>query len=124
SPDQQRVLESDLRRRLQQSGNKPSPQVFNKDLANANDGVARLRRKVEALPKESVFEPLRLRFSSVEAMIKQTGRLVQGINSNYTPAEMMKVQLQMYQLTENLELLVKAVEQTNTGVKTILQTQI
>jgi len=124
SLDQQRRLESDLRRRLQQNGNKPSPEIFNRDLAKANEGVAQLRRKVEALPKASVFEPLRLRFSNVEAMIKQTGPLVRGINSSYSPAEMMKVQVQMYQLSENLELLVKAVEETNTGMKSIPQTQI
>jgi hypothetical protein len=36
----------------------------------------------------------------------------------------MKVQMQMYQLTENLELMSKVVEQVTSGVKSILQTQV
>jgi hypothetical protein len=37
---------------------------------------------------------------------------------------MMKVQMQMYQLTENLELMSKVVDQVTSGVKSILQTQL
>jgi len=124
SMDQQKTLESDLRKRLQQGAGRPSPEIYRPEISKIREGVERVRQKVEALPKQSAFEPLRLRFNNVESMFKQAGSLVQGINSTYSPAEMMKVQIQMYQLTENLELLVKAVEQTNTGVKTILQTQV
>jgi hypothetical protein len=36
----------------------------------------------------------------------------------------MKIQMQMYQLGENLELMSKVVEQVTSGVKSILQTQL
>jgi hypothetical protein len=124
SADQQRVLESDLRRRLQQNPGKPATEIFRPEIAKSDDSINRLKQKIHALPKGSAFEPLRQRFSNIEGLYKETGKLVQGIDSTYSPAEMMQVQIQMYRLTENLELLVKAVEQTNTGVKTILQTQV
>jgi len=98
--------------------------MFSSKVNTSSEDIQRLRSKVEALPRNSAFEPLRQRFDNVEAMFKRTDTLVRGIDSSYSPAEMMKVQVQMYQFTENLELLVKAVEQTSSGVKTILQTQV
>jgi hypothetical protein len=40
------------------------------------------------------------------------------------PGDLMKLQMQMYQLTENLELMSKVVEQVTSGMKTLLQTQV
>src|SRR5262249_54155813 len=101
--DQRQALETDLRRRLQQTSGIPAPEAFQPRMQKNAEEIQKLRSKVEALPKTSTFEPLRQRFDNVEAMFKRTDSLVKGIDSTYSPAEMMKVQVQMYQFTENLE---------------------
>ena len=47
-----------------------------------------------------------------------------SVKSSESPGDLMKVQMQMYQLTENLEMMSKVVEQVSSGVKSVLQTQV
>jgi hypothetical protein len=92
-------------------------EIVRPKIAQSSKSMNRLKRAIEALPKQSVFEALRLQFSKIERLHKQTASLVHGISSTYSPAEMMQVRAEIYVLTENLKLLVEAVEQAMTNVE-------
>lgn len=121
SPEQKQILQADLNNRLKTTS---SQQIFSADMKNASNSFQHLALRVNALPKTSAFDPLRQRLASIDSQFQTTGRLVNSVKGTESPAELMKIQMQMYQLSENLELTSKVVDQVTSGVKSILQTQI
>lgn len=121
SPEQKQILQADLNNRLKTTS---SQQLFSADMKNASNSFQQLALRVNALPKTSAFDPLRQRLASIDSQFQTTGRLVNSVKGTESPAELMKIQMQMYQLSENLELTSKVVDQVTSGVKSILQTQI
>jgi hypothetical protein len=121
SLQQKKVLETQLSKRLETT--KPN-QVFGPDMKRAKEGVAQLTTRVNALPKTPAFEPFRDRLTSIDNQFQQTGKLVNSIKGTESPQELMGIQTKLYQMSENLELMSKAIEQLTSGVKSILQTQV
>jgi hypothetical protein len=121
SMQQKKVLETQLSKRLETT--KPN-EVFAPDMKRAKDGVAQLTTRVNALPKTPAFEPFRDRLTSIDNQFQATSKLVNSIKGTETPQQLMGIQSQLYQMSENLELMSKALEQLTSGVKSILQTQI
>lgn len=121
SPEQKQILQADLNHRLKTTS---SPQIFSADMKNAGNSLQQLTLRVNALPKTSAFDPVRQRLASIDSQFQATGRLVNSVKGTESPAQLMKIQMQMYQLSENLELTSKVVDQVTSGVKSILQTQI
>lgn len=124
SMEQKKVLEADLSNRLKQTGPAPAHQVFAPDIKRATDGIEHLHKRVNALPKTPAFEPFRKRLASIDAQFQQAGQLVNSVKGNASPGDLLKIQVQMYQLAENMELMSKVVQQVTSGVKSILQTQV
>jgi hypothetical protein len=124
SADQKKVLETDLSKRIEKSGTTSAHRLFAVDMKRAKEGVDSLATRVNALPKTSAFEPFRKRLASIDTQYQSAGKLVNSAGSTGNPGDLMKVQMQMYQLTENLEMMSKVVEQVTSGVKSILQTQV
>ena len=123
-PAQQKKLETDLANRLKKTRTPSAENLFSVDMKRAKDGVANLTKRVNALPKTPAFQPIRDRLSNIDAQYQSAGQLLNSIKSGSSPQDLMKVQMQMYQLSENLELMSKVVEQVTSGMKSILQTQI
>lgn len=124
SLQQQKVLEAHLSKRLERKGAISAPELFAMDMKRAKAGVGHLTDRVNALPKTPAFEPFRKRLASIDQQYQSAGNLVNSVGGTQNPGDLMKVQMQMYQLTENLELMSKVVEQVTSGVKSILQTQV
>ena len=124
SPAQQRALEGDLRRRLESSRNQSPRDFFKVDMKKTQDGVGNLRTRVEKLPKTSAFEPLRDRLSFIEQRFQETGKLIDGAAQLSDPREMLKLQMQVHQLMQNVEITTKVVDSVTQGTKQILQTQV
>jgi hypothetical protein len=124
SMQQKKVLETDLTKRLSQHGPASVQKTFAVDMKRAKLQVDQLTTRVNALPKTPAFEPLRQRLTSIDSQFQSAGNLVHSLKGTETPGELMKVQVQMYQLTENLELMSKVVEQATSGVKSLLQTNL
>ena len=93
-------------------------------MRQAKSRIDHLTSRVNALPKTSAFDPLRQRLTSIDDQFQSAGKLIHSLNGQQSPADLMKVQLQMYQMTENLELMSKVMEQVTSGVKSILQTNL
>ncbi|HKS72889.1 MAG TPA: hypothetical protein VJQ82_06795 [Terriglobales bacterium] len=124
SPDQKARLALDLAKQLQNSNTLPVHELFAPKLQQAKLGVQNLAKRVNALPKTQAFDPLRQRLASIDSQYQAAGKLVNSLQGAKNPGDLMKIQMQMYQLTENLELMSKVVEQVSSGVKSVLQTQL
>lgn len=122
SPQQQKVLQADLSSQLIK-GATPN-QIFGVNMKRAKDGVQQLTQRVNALPKTPAFQPFRDRLTSIDSQFQAAGKLVSSIKGGETPQQLLKVQMSMYQLAENMELMSKVVEQVTSGMKTVLQTQV
>lgn len=123
-PEQKKALQADLSRRIEKTKTMSPHEVFGVDMKRAKERVEHLTSRVNTLPRTSAFEPFRNRLASIDAQYKSAGQLVNSLKSTENPRDLMKVQMQMYQLTENLELMSKVVEQVTSGMKSILQTQL
>jgi hypothetical protein len=124
SLQQQKVLEAHLSKRLERKAATSAHEFFAIDMKRAKAGVGHLTNRVNALPKTPAFEPFRKRLASIDQQYQSAGNLINSVGGTQNPGDLMKVQMQMYQLTENLELMSKVVEQVTSGVKSILQTQV
>jgi hypothetical protein len=124
SADQQKVLQAELAQRVEKMGTTTPSELFATNITQAKEGVERLTSRVNALPKTAAFEPIRQRLASVDAQYRQAGDLLSSLDGTQSQGDLVKIQLQMYQLTENLELMSKVVEQVSSGVKSLLQTQV
>jgi hypothetical protein len=123
-PDQKKVLQAELSTRLEKTKGASAQQVFGVDMKRTKDKVDNLAARVNSLPKTSAFDPIRTRLTSIDSQFKSTGQLLDSLKNTQNPQDLMKIQMQMYQLGENLELMSKVVEQVTSGVKSILQTQL
>jgi vacuolar-type H+-ATPase subunit I/STV1 len=116
-----KLLQAELSNRLK---NTSAQHVFAADIKRVSGSLQQLTHRVSALPKTPALDPLRQRLASLDAQYQATGRLVSSVSGSSSPADLMKIQMQMYQLTENLELASKVVDQVTSGVKSVLQTQV
>jgi hypothetical protein len=124
SGEQRNALQADLLTRLQAGGTISAQELFAPHLQQAKQGIQNLTHRVNSLPKTQAFEPFRQRLASIDSQYQEAGKLVNSVKSSESPGDLMKVQMQMYQLTENLEMMSKVVEQVSSGVKSVLQTQV
>lgn len=98
--------------------------VLSTELQQVKHKADMLNKRVSALPKTPAFQPLRDRLLSIDTQFQNAGKLLSSIKGGESPQELLKVQMSMYQLSENVELMSKAVEQVSSGMKNILQTQV
>jgi len=123
SASQKQVLESQLSQRAQQTSTSPSD-VLKVDLGNTKVSLNQLSQKVSALPNTQAFDPIRTRFANIEQQYNNTGQLLSNVGKTTNQQDLLSMQMQMYLMTENIQLVSKVVDQVTSGVKTMLQTQI
>jgi hypothetical protein len=123
SPEQRNALQADLTKRLQGTKTHSPQAIFKPEMKRAKEGLQHLTKRVNELPKTAAFDPLRQRLASIDSQYQATGQLLNS-TSHASPEELLKLQMQMYQMSENLEVMSKVVEQVTTGMKSILQTQL
>ena len=124
SLEQKKVLEADLSKRREKMDTTSAHELFAVHMKHSKEGVEHLTNRVNDLPKTPAFEPFRKRLASIDAQYQSAGRLVNSAQGTENAGDLMKIQLHIYQLTENLELMSKVVEQVTSGVKSLLQTQV
>jgi hypothetical protein len=121
-PEKVQALQADLSSQLAK-GSSPQ-QVLGVSMKRTKVGVDQLAKRVNALPRTPAFQPLRDRLLSIDNQFQSAGKLVNSINGGESPQQILKIQMSMYQLTENMELMSKVVDQVTSGTKSILQTQV
>ena len=124
SAEQKKILESDLRKRLENSCSRNPKELFKVDMKKAQSGLESLRRQVSAVPNSPGFDSIRLRLANIESQYRQSGKLLSSLGGMDSPRDFLKLQMEMYKMTQNVEILGKVVEQVNTGIKSVLNTPV
>ena len=83
-----------------------------------------LHRKAQAIPPGPAAETVSERLNSLDAQFQNSGKILEGLSNLSTPGDMLKFQMQMYQFSQNMELMSKVVEQVSGGAKQMLQVQV
>ena len=117
-------LQADLRRRLEQTQAKNAADLFRGDHRANQSAIDSLSRRIREVPQSPLADGLKQRLVSIESQYVEAGRLLDATTSLDSPRELMKVQVHMYRLAQNIELVSKVVEQVTGGIRTILQTQL
>ncbi len=122
STEQRRVLEGQLRRKMQRA--KTPQEIFRPDMQQSRVQLERMQARVEKMPKSPAAESVKKRLAFIEDKFQASEKVLQGLNKMDSPRELLKLQMEMYMLTQNIEIVSKVVEQTTGGVKQIMQTQV
>jgi len=124
TPEQRKTVEADLRKRLDSSGGASPQAIFKPDMKSARVQLDGLHRKAQAIPPGPAADTLRDRLNSLDTQFQDSGKILDGMSNASSPGDMLKFQMQMYQFSQNMELMSKTVEQVTSGAKQILQTQV
>jgi hypothetical protein len=119
---QKQMLSNDLQRKLA-SGKSPQ-EIVGDQMNQLRGGITNVRRQVSAVPDVTAFATLRERLKSIESDFNASAKLLDGNVSLNDHGKLLEMQMQMYKMTENVEVLSRTVSEVGSGVKTILQTQV
>jgi hypothetical protein len=119
---QKQLLQNDLRRKLD-AGKSPQ-EIVGSDMNRLGAGIADLNRQVAASPNISASSPLRDRLASVEADFNNSAKLLKNPGDLSDPSRLLDMQVEMYKLSQNVEILSRVVSDVASGVKTMVQTQV
>jgi hypothetical protein len=123
-PPQEKVtMQNQLTDKVNQTSKKPG-EVLKVDLSNCKVKLDHLQQKVSALPKAQAYDPIRNRLAGIEQQYGSATQMLDKMGASNNPQDYIKLQMQMYLMTENVQLVSKVVDQVTGGIKTILQTQI
>ncbi len=122
--DQQATnLETALRKRLTQTTATDPSHLFATDMRAARTNLNRLNANVTKMPENKSSISIRDALSSIESQYQQSAKLIGGSKSMDLQS-LLKIQSELYRMSENINVLSKVVDQVTSGVKTILQTQV
>ncbi len=97
--------------------------AFRSDLVTANQQLSSLRTRVDALPAPQKGALLD-RLEGLDQSFRRTGQLSEKALQGNDPRQFLALQMEMYGLSKNIELISKVVDQFTSGTKQILQTQV
>lgn len=122
--EQRKVVEADLRKRLDSSRGIDPKAIFKPDMKSARVEFDALHRKAQAIPPGPAADALKDRLSSLDSQFQDSGKLLDSMTNLTSPGDMLKFQVQMYQFSQNMQLMSNVVEQVTGGAKQLLQTQV
>jgi type III secretion system YscI/HrpB-like protein len=117
-------LEVEFKNRLDQVRQRDLNEIFKADLQESKKQVDAIRQKLAAQPSSPALEPVKDRLLQVENQFLESGRLLRGLGKLDSPQDYLKMQLEMYRLTQNVELLSKVAGEAVSGVNKVLSTQV
>lgn len=124
SASERQQLISEVRQRIEANPAASPQQVYAPDMARQAERIGSTRKRVEALPKSDFSISVTARLDQIDSQFRSAGSLLNKITSIDDPRSLLQLQMQLYQVSQNVEIVSKAVEQVNSGVKQVLQTQI
>jgi type III secretion system YscI/HrpB-like protein len=124
SPLEGKPLEADLKRKLEQIRQRDLSEIFKANLQESKKKVDAIRKELAAQPPSEVFEPVKDRLLQIENQFLDSGKLLRGLGKLDSPQDYLKMQVEMYRLTQNVELLSKIAGEAVSGVNKVLSTQV
>jgi len=116
-------IQSGQSRQLPPQGARPAAELFQARLKNTRIQIDNLTQAVGKLPPQDSSSSLQERLKALEQQFQDSGNLIQNI-TDMDPKSLLNVQVQLYQLSENIGLMSKLVETASSGMKTVMQTQV
>jgi hypothetical protein len=124
APAPQQLLERQLRQKLDAHPSRKPTEVFGDDLRATGRSLNQLKDRVSGLAPSPALDQIRKRLVDLDTQFQKTGAAIEGIGGPASPKQLLKLQTDMYQISENLGVVSKMVDQVTSGVKTLLQTQV
>jgi len=124
SEEQQAHLLTQLRMKVQQTSSTNPSQLFSREMQSVHQKLTSVAQRVSALPRVPAFDGLRNHLQNLEAQYRNSGNLLHSLGPDAKLQDLLHLQEDMYLMTQNLEVFSRVVDQTTSGVKTILQTQV
>ena len=119
---QKQVLANNLQQKLA-AGESPKD-IVGSEMNQLRSGIANVQRQVAATPNISAFGAVRERLKSIESDFNASAKLLDANVPLNDPSKLLEMQMQIYKMTENVEVLSRTVSETASGVKTLLQMQV
>ena len=93
-------------------------------MRDSRSRIDQLKNRVDALGKSPSLSSLRTRLAQLDTEYQRVGAHVDAASISASPQQLIKLQKDMYQLSENINIVSKMVDQATSSVKSILQTQV
>ena len=124
-PAEQKIrIEGEFKKKLDAARLRDLDEIFKADLQESRSKVETVRKALAPHSSDPSFGPVKDRLIMVENQFLESGRLLRGLTKLDRPEDYLKMQFQMYRLTQNVELLSKVAGEMVGGVNKILSTQI
>ena len=102
----------------------PSADVLKPKLEYAGSSLSNLNARAETIKPANAAESLQNRLDLLNAQFRVLGNHLQESAAKDDPMQLLRLQNDIYQLDEELELVSKVVDQATSGVRSLLQTQL
>lgn len=106
------------------SGAASAGDVLKPKLEYAGNSLSVLNARVATVEPSSGADSLQNRLDFLNAQFRELGNNLQDSAAKNDPMQLLRLQNDIYQLDEELELVSKVVDQATSGVRSLLQTQI
>jgi hypothetical protein len=93
-------------------------------LKATGNSLNQLKSRVSALPASSALDQIQKRLSDLDTQFQKAGASIEAMNGSASPKQLLKLQMDMNNLSENLTIVSKMADQATSGIKSILQTQV
>ena len=123
TPQQIAAIDNGLQKQLGQTSAPSAAEFFKPQMKNVAAGIDKVSQAVNRIPPQSSSGAIRDRLNAIEQQYQRSGALIQRLK-DMDPKSLLNAQVQLYQLSENVELLSKVVDQLRSGAKTVMQTQV
>jgi hypothetical protein len=123
NPQQAASLANSLNLQLQRTDARNASEFFRVEMKDKQASLDKLTNAVSKLPEQNTFAPIRQRLDTIEQQFQRSGDLIRSVK-DMDPKSLLDAQMQLYQLSENIEMLSKVVDHVSSGVKTVMQTQV
>ncbi|HEX4772156.1 MAG TPA: hypothetical protein VH351_15075 [Bryobacteraceae bacterium] len=101
-----------------------SANVLKPKLESAGSSLSDLNARAATIKPANVAESLQNRLDLLNVQFRVLGDHLQESAAKNDPMQLLRLQNDIYQLDEELELVSKVVDQTTNGVRSLLQTQL
>ena len=117
NPPDRKQMEQDLRRRIESTGSQNPSLLFGPDMTKMGD-------RIQALNSKRVPPTVRAELEKIESRFQASQSKLGEIPDANNLRDLLKMQTEMYEMNQNVELLTKLVDSTTSGVKQTLQMQV
>jgi hypothetical protein len=122
SDQEKQLLENDLRRKL--ASGKSAEQIASGQVQQVGSQISNLNQQIGAVPNAANSPSIRDRLQSIEADFESSSKLLKNPGNLDDPKRLLQMQMEMYKVQQNVEILSRLVGDVSSGVKTIVQTQV